>query len=165
MTDVTDSLSSNLNVYNRISFPLRNYLNLVNFEDGLKIATAKGILNAFWILGLTLTLSLGILGYRIWGSKDKNKDGKEEREVIAPLWFILLPVCVGIFYAWNEKSNKINQWKTENSNIASMEFNKSEYLNFRVQDDRQWKSSLTSLLGTFIIASSGLLNPFFRGFF
>lgn len=165
MTDYGSAFSSDLSVYNRVSFPLRNYLNIVSFQDGLKIASAKGILNAFWILGLTLTLSLGILGYRLFGSKDKNKDGKEEREVIAPLWFILLPIGVGIFYAWNEKSNKISQWKTENSNIASMEFNKSEYLNFRVQDDRQWKSSITSLLGTFVIASSGLLNPFFRGFF
>lgn len=157
-------MSDSISLYNRVNFPLRNYLNIVNFEDGLQIAKIKGILNAYWILGLTITLSLGILGYRLWGSKEKNKDGKEEREVVAPLWFILLPVCIGLILAFNEKDNKINQWKSENSNIQSMQIDKTAYLNFKVQDDRQWKSSLTSLLGTFVIASSGLLNPFFRGY-
>ena len=162
---MSDSLFQNLSLTNKCAVPLRNYIGFegLTFEDGEKIAKASGILTAYWYIGLAITLSLGILGYRLFGSKDPNQEGKEEREVVAPLWFILLPLVVGGIVALNEVRYKVNNWKVENSSLKTMGVNKNEFINFKVQDDRQIRSSVISLVGTFVVASSGLLNPFFRG--
>lgn len=166
MTDnIGNTLFQKLSLTNKVSIPIRNYINYegLTFEDGEKIAYASGILSRYWVIGLSCTLSLGIFGYRLFGSKEKNKDGVEERKVIAPLWIIILPLIIGFIVAYNEPRYKLEAWKNENSSIKTMGIQKNDYLNFKSQDDRQLKSSVISLLGTFVIASSGLLNPFFRG--
>ena len=161
----TIHLFENLSLTSKCSIPLRNWIGFegLTFEDGEKIALATGILKCYWVIGLSCTLSLGILGYRFFGSKDKNAQGKEERLIVAPLWLVFLPLIIGAIIAFNEPSWKVNAWKFENSNLKTTGFLKDAFINFRVQDDRQLKSSIISLVGTFVIASSGLLNPFFRG--
>jgi len=165
MASTPNAIFNNLSLTNKVSIPLRNYIGFegLTFEDGEKIARASGILSSYWVIGLSCVLSLGIYGYRLWGSKEKNRDGIEEKKVIAPIWLIFLPLIVGGVVAFNQVRYKLDAWKTENSSLKTMGVQKNDYLNFKVQDDRQLKSSVISLIGTFVIASSGLLNPFFRG--
>lgn len=145
------------------TIPLRNFLGT---PYGPQIAKSCGNVHASWVMGACITISAGLLyaNYVTLKQQDDfiNDPANKNPVIVIPTWLALLPILYAFYVAIYSQQTFMKHWESEVIHFNSSEMNKSDFLNYRRNDDRQQSSGSISLANTGIIGSAALFGPFLR---
>ena len=144
--------------------PLRNFLGT---PHGLEVAKTCGRMRIAWILGSCTVLSLGLI-YSYFVTKRQEEEyladpTNRNPTVVVPLWLCALPIAYAIYTYYTAVSSAEQYWRAEELNFNTSEMAKSEFLNYRIADDRQKAGHAVSMANTGVIGSTALFGAYLRG--
>jgi hypothetical protein len=144
--------------------PLRNFLGT---PHGLEVARACGRMRIAWILGACTVLSLGLI-YSYFVTKRQEEEYLADPTnvnptVVVPLWLCALPIAFAMYTYFSAVSSAEQYWRAEELNFNTSEMPKSEFLNYRIADDRQKTGHGVSMVNTGVIGSTALFGAYLRG--
>lgn len=144
--------------------PLRHFLGT---PYGIDVARSCGRMRISWMIGACTVLSLGLM-YSYFVTKRQEEEyiadpTNRNPTVVVPLWLCALPIAFAIYTYFSAIPSAEHFWRSEELNFDTSEMPKSEFLNYRIADDRQRVSSALSVTNTGLIGSTALFGAYLRG--